>query len=291
LPATEENANNDRLLRNKDYRVMAENDDGVPPILAQKYYAQPSTFRPESLLREARRQKQIVDSRIPDICILDPDGDIVRSLVARGEARLESTWASYHTKLYRFNRDEIDFGIVGCAVGASYAVLIAEEMFASGCKLLISVTSSGQIVPVRPPPYFITIERALRDEGTSYHYMAASDYAHADAGLISALGGAFEEFPVPVVTGATWTTDAPFRETQPAIDAMRKRNLMAVEMEAAALYAFAQVRRKPVVCFAHVTNQMGRIEGDFEKGEEGGSHDALKLIAIAADRLQSRPPP
>jgi hypothetical protein len=55
-------------------------------------------------------------------------------------------------------------------------------------------------VPIRPPPYFIIIERALRDEGTSYHYMAASDYSHADAGLISALDGAFGAFPVPVLT-------------------------------------------------------------------------------------------
>src|SRR5260370_21837051 len=93
---------------------------------------------------------------------------------------------------------------------------------------------------------------------------------------------------MPVLTGATWTTDAPFRETQPAIDAMVKRNLMAVEMEAAALYAFAQVRQKPVLCFAHVTNQMGRVDGDFEKGEADGSHQALQLIAIAADRLRSR---
>ena len=99
--------------------VMAVNDGGVPPILAQKHYTQPSAFTPENLLREARRQKQIVGSRIPDICVLDPDGDIVRSLLARGEARLESGWA-----------------------------WIAEEMFASGCKLLISVTSSGQIVPI-----------------------------------------------------------------------------------------------------------------------------------------------
>ena len=96
------------------------------------------------------------------------------------------------------------------------------------------------------------------------------------------------KLPVPVLTGATWTTDAPFRETEPAIDAMREKNLMAVEMEAAALYAFAQVRQKPVLCFAHVTNQMGRIDGDFEKGEADGSKDALDLIAIAADRLRSR---
>jgi uridine phosphorylase len=290
LPAVEEGATNDRQRHNEVCLVMAVNDGGVPPILAQKYYTQPSAFTPENLLREARRQKRITDSGIPDICVLDPDGDIVRSLLARGEARLESGWACYHTQLYSFNRGGIEFGIIGCAVGASYAVLIAEEMFASGCKLLISVTSSGQIVPVRPPPYFIIIERALRDEGTSYHYMEASDYSHADAGLISALDGAFRGVPVPVLTGATWTTDAPFRETQPAIDAMVKRNLMAVEMEAAALYAFAQVRQKPVLCFAHVTNQMGRVDGDFEKGEADGSHDALQLIAIVADRLRSRLP-
>jgi uridine phosphorylase len=63
---------------------------------------------------------------------------------------------------------------------------------------------------------------------------------------------------------------------------------MAVEMEAAALYAFAHVRQKPVLCFAHVTNQMGRVDGDFEKGEADGSRDALQLITIAADRLRSR---
>jgi len=269
---------------------MAINDGGVPPILAQKYYAQPSAFTPENLLREARRQKRITNTSTPAVCVLDPDGDIVRSLLARDEARLEPGWACYHTQLYTFSRGGIDFGIVGCAVGASFAVLIAEEMFASGCKLLISVTSSGQIVPVRPPPYFIVIDRALRDEGTSYHYIAPSDYSHADAGLISALDGAFGGFSVPVLRGATWTTDAPFRETQPAIDAMRERNLLAVEMEAAALYAFAQIREKPVLCFAHVTNQMGRVDGDFEKGQADGSHDALQLIAIAADRLQSRLP-
>jgi uridine phosphorylase len=288
LPAGEENATNDLPRRNEVYLVMAVNDGGVPPILAQKHYTQPSAFTTENLLREARRQKRITESRIPEICVLDPDGDIVRGLLASGEARLESDWACYHTQLYTFSRGGIEFGIVGCAVGASYAVLIAEEMFASGCKLLISVTSSGQIVPIRQPPYFIVIERALRDEGTSYHYMAASDYSHADAGLIAALDGAFRGFPVPVLTGATWTTDAPFRETQSAIDAMVERNLLAVEMEASALYAFAQVRKKPVLCFAHVSNQMGRVDGDFEKGEADGSRDALALIAIAADRLRSR---
>ena len=49
-------------------------------------------------------------------------------------------------------------------------------------------------------------------------------------------------------------------------------------MEAAALYAFAEARNKDVICFAHVTNQMARTEGDFEKGEHNGSTDALQVL-------------
>jgi purine-nucleoside phosphorylase len=63
---------------------------------------------------------------------------------------------------------------------------------------------------------------------------------------------------------------------------MKAKGLLAVEMEAAALYAFAFARNKPVICFAHVTNQMARIEGDFEKGEADGAIDALRVIAEAA---------
>ena len=65
--------------------------------------------------------------------------------------------------------------------------------------------------------------------------------------------------------GATWTTDAPFRETPSAIAHCRDLGLMGVEMEAAALYAFAEAKRNAVVCLAHVTNRMARSGVDFEK--------------------------
>ncbi len=63
---------------------------------------------------------------------------------------------------------------------------------------------------------------------------------------------------------------------------MRDKRLLAVEMEAAALYAFAEARGKPVLSFAHVTNRMGRVEGDFEKGEANGTRDAVAVIVAAA---------
>lgn len=256
--------------------------DFIPPLLRHKAYHALSEFEPENLLREARRQKNVPEGAIPQICILDPDGDMVRHLVAMGQATRHPCWACYHTDLYRFEYEGLEFGIIGCAVGASFAVLVAEEMFASGCNLLISMTSSGRITPKGEPPYFVLIERALRDEGASYHYLPPSDYAAINPVWLDLLEGAFDALPVPVYRGATWTTDAPFRETALAIEQARAAGILAVEMEAAALYAFAQARQKPVVCFAHVTNQMGNIEGDFEKGEANGSRDALQVIASTA---------
>ncbi|MBC8394491.1 MAG: hypothetical protein H8E17_18230 [Deltaproteobacteria bacterium] len=158
-----------------------------------------------------------------------------------------------------------------------------ESQTTSFCELLISVTSAGQIVRIDDQPYFVLIEKALRDEGTSYHYLPPTDFSHIAPELLPVLGDAFTDAPVALHGGATWTTDAPFRETEAAIAYCRDLGIMAVEMEAAALYAFAEAREKAVVCFAHVTNQMARPEGDFEKGVDGGSRDALQVVALAAN--------
>jgi uridine phosphorylase len=262
----------------------------TPPILSHKYYSSSSAFTPESLLREARRQKGLPTAALPEICVLDPDGDIVRYLCAAGRADRHPGWACYHTDLYIFHHDGHEYGIVSCAVGAGFAVLIAEELFASGCRFLVSMTSAGQILPVQAPPYFIVIDRALRDEGTSYHYLPPSDYSEADAQLTKLAREALTGAGMPVQVGATWTTDAPFRETQEGIDAALHAGILAVEMEAAALYAFAKARGRPVLCFAHVTNQMGRIERDFEKGAVDGAQDSLRVISLAAGRWRADRP-
>lgn len=253
-----------------------------PPILRDKAYAEPSVFQPANLLREARRQKRLQGTDIPEICLLDPDGDILGVLRRYGRARLSPAWACYHTELYEFELGTERYGIIGCAVGASFAVLLAEQMFVSGCRFLISMTSAGQIVPQGAPPYFVVIDRALRDEGTSYHYLPPSEFAGADQSLVAAAMAALADAGQRVYQGAAWTTDAPFRETAIAIERCRARNILAVEMEAAALYAFARAREKPVLCLAHVTNQMAVADGDFEKGEAEGATASLAVIEAVA---------
>src|SRR5207253_8952470 len=167
------------------------------------HYAEPSVFTAENLLREARRQKGVARANIPRICVLDPDGDIVRWLVGAHRAERDPQWACYHTDLHTFTYEDMRLGIVGCAVGASFAVLVAEELFVSGCKLLISITSAGQIVPIAQPPYFVLIERALRDEGTSYHYLPPAPYSAVNPALLTCLKGVFDSAAVHVLRGAT----------------------------------------------------------------------------------------
>ena len=257
------------------------NSDSIP-LLEHKSYDSRSVFTPENLLREARRQKGLEQGAVPAICVLDPDGDLVDFLHETNRAYRHATWACYHTVLDTFEYDGIEFGIVGRVVGASFAVLVAEELFASGCQLLISITSAGQITPLGQPPYVVLIEHALRDEGTSYHYLPPSPYSSLDQRLKDALATSWHSTKVPLYIGASWTTDAPFRETETMIAWCQQQGILTVEMEAAALYALAQAKNYQIICFAHVTNQMGQTEGDFEKGEASGSQTALQILSQTA---------
>ena len=268
----------------------------MPPAPARDFLA-PSVFQPGHLLREARRQKNLPDQDVPAVCVLDPDGDLVRHLRRTSQARPSPGWACYHTDLVEFTlADGTVAGVVGCAVGAPFAVLVAEQLFASGCRFLVSITSAGRIADLGAPPYLVLIDRALRDEGTSNHYVPPGPVMDApDPALLGRVEAALQgAFPPPGGTalhrGATWTTDAPFRETEAAIAYARACGALAVEMEAAALYALAAARDLAIVCIAHVTNTMGQDEGDdFEKGEAGGSLTALRVIGAAAEAFRQGP--
>jgi uridine phosphorylase len=252
------------------------------PLVARGDHGEPSLFRPENLLVTARRQKSLKAGRVPEICILDPDGDLVRFLRRSRRARRSQCWACFHTELWEFELNGLALGIVGFAVGAPFAVMVAEQLFASGCAFLLSLGSAGQVQEIQPPPYYVLIARALRDEGTSYHYLPPAPYAIADASLVDLGLRATSACRQPVLVGDSWTTDAPYRETEQAVDTAQRQGLLAVEMEAAGLYAFATARRRSVLCLAQVTNCLGRRDSDFDKGEADGVQESLLLVSSIA---------
>ena len=229
-------------------------------------------------MREARRQKKIPDGNVPEVCILDPDGDIVKYLLKSKQAKLNPFWACYHTALYDFNFNNQKIGIIGNAVGAPFAVIVAEQLFVSGCKLLISMTSAGIMNKTKNNSRFILIESSIRGEGTSYHYLPPDQITDIQTDLLNSLSPLIQKPELMLETGISWTTDAPYRETEKAIERAKKKGAVAVEMESAALYAYAISKEKNIVCFAHLTNSMAQNEIDFEKGIENGSIDSLNII-------------
>jgi hypothetical protein len=103
------------------------------PIVSSKDYAAPSVFRPEALLREARRQKGLPPAAVPKICVLDPDGDVVRHLKRTGAGRVHAGWACYHTELLAFDLEGLgEIGIIGCAVGAPFADRLLDPIIRIG---------------------------------------------------------------------------------------------------------------------------------------------------------------
>ena len=249
-------------------------------ILFNKFYDEPSVFLPENLLREARRQKNKKECEVPAVCLLDPDGDLAEYLLRKEYSAKNECWACYHSSLYTFHSGDFEIGIIPCVVGASYAVLVAEQLFVSGCKLLISVTSAGIIKKPNNSKRFALITSAIRDEGTSYHYLPPDKPSELNKDIKGLLNLFQQKDECPFFDATSWTTDAPYRETPTAIENMSKLNVTCVEMEAAALYALSQAKGYNVICFAHLTNSMAQKEGDFEKGNEFGSIDTLNLISF-----------
>jgi uridine phosphorylase len=263
---------------------MAETENMAHPTnspLLEHDHVDPPVFLPKSLLEGARRQKRLAPSTLPAGCLLDMDGELVERLAATGRAILDSNWPCFHTRLYRWAVGGAEYGVVGGTVGAPFSVLVAEELFASGCEALVSISSAGLVAPDIVPPFFVLIERALRDEGTSHHYLPSERWAEADLRLIEGVSRSIPVAAGRVLRGASWTTDAPFRETEALIASRAAEGIVCVEMEAAALLTMARALRKSVVCFAHVTNTMATRPEDFEKGGHDGLDEALDVCASA----------
>jgi uridine phosphorylase len=257
--------------------------DGFRSPLLDHDPAESPIFLPGNLLEAARVKKGLPKTAVPSGCLLDFDGELIEHLVAMGRAVAVPAWPCFHTRLFRWKTEGAEYGVIGGTIGAPYAVLVAEELFASGCEALVSISSAGLIAPDLSPPFFLLIEKALRDEGTSHHYLSAGRFSIASPSLMEVVARQMEKTGVPVHKGTSWTTDAPFRETETLIAARRKEGVVSVEMEAAALLALGAAIGKPVVCLAHVTNAMATRGDDFEKGGDAGLEETLTICALALE--------
>jgi hypothetical protein len=132
----------------------------------------PSVFTPEAVVAAVRAGRPRVDAPVPAVCVLDFDGDLTDALLAQQVASPCPAWACFHTTLYRVTVDGRVCGLIPRTIGGPYAVLVSEQLAVSGARVVLGLTSAGGIAEDLPVPSVVVAEAALRDEGTSFHYLA-----------------------------------------------------------------------------------------------------------------------
>ncbi len=229
-----------------------------------------------------RTLRDVTEGTIPPVCILDFDGDLTDQLVARGEVQRCHAWPCFHTCMWMWSVDSRPCGIISRTIGGPYAVLIAEQLSVCGTQVIIGLTSAGKVAPGLPVPSVVVADGAIRDEGTSYHYLPASRVVAAPARLAEALEREVDGIGLPVRKGLVWTTDAPYRETAADMARHAGAGVLAVEMQAASLFAFAARRGVATGVVAHVTNAPSSTERPFESGTTNVDRRLLDAACRAA---------
>jgi uridine phosphorylase len=247
----------------------------------------PTTFSPEALVDAVRAERHIREGRVPEVCVLEFDGDLTDWLVSTGEAKPCEPWACFHTRMFSIEVDGVACGVVPRTIGGPYAVLIAEQMAVSGARVVLGLTSAGRVARKMPVPGLVAATSAVRDEGTSYHYVGPAAVVNAPEEVASLLEAELRTGPLPVVSGRVWTTDAPYRETREQLDGHAKAGVLAVEMQAASLFAFSAASRFPVGVVAFVTNGVGLGGEAFDKGTREMESEILRRICRAGERFVS----
>lgn len=190
---------------------------------------------------------QVRPRDVPEACVVTFFGDTVQRLLDDGGRVLaRNRWADGDHPLIEIVHEGQRLAVLYSGVGAPLAAGLLEETIAMGCRAFVVCGGAGALHEDLTVGHLVVVRSALRDEGTSHHYRPADRWIDLDAGATRVLEQTLAEDGVPFVTGRTWTTDAPYRETPAKIAARRSEGCVTVEMEAAALAAVAQFRDVPL---------------------------------------------
>jgi uridine phosphorylase len=246
---------------------------------------EPSAFTPEGLVTAVRDSRNLAPASVPPLCVLDFDGDLTDWLIRQKLVEPFAPWACFHTTMYLLESEGVSCGIVARTIGGPYSVLIAEQLHVSGAGLILGLTSAGRVSPLLPLPSYVIPTSAVRDEGTSFHYLSPADRVFAPTPLNHLLEEEISPLGIKVAQGCVWTTDAPYRETKSQLNRYAADGVLAVDMQTASLFAFASARNARVGVVAHVTNAVDHPDEQFDKGTDEDGFALLKAMLRAGRRF------
>lgn len=182
---------------------------------------------------------------VPEHCVITFFKEVIEKIIAEHHAQkvVETAWEDGAHPLYAIRYQGQDLAFFHPGIGAPLAAGLLEEVIAYGCRKFIVCGGCGVLVPELAVGHLVVVSSAVRDEGTSYHYLPPAREVHGHPAAMAALEKTLKRYGLPYLIGKTWTTDAPYRETPAKIEARRQEGCIVVEMEAAGLMAVAQFRK------------------------------------------------
>lgn len=203
---------------------------------------------------------------IPETCVFCFFNEVIDSVCGDGKAEVIGYLAgeSGRRPVYALEVETSDGGkqritVTHSGVGGPMASASLDEMIAYGCRKFIACGGAGVLNREIAVGHIVVPDRALRDEGASYHYLPPSREVTADPDGVAAIEATMQAHNIPYVVGKTWTTDGVYRETPDKIKRRREEGCITVEMEAATFFAVAHFRG---VEFAQILYGGDDVSGD-----------------------------
>jgi uridine phosphorylase len=229
--------------------------------------------------------EQIGPSNVPEHCVLCFFGEVVDGLVESGGAREVACMKSEMGRhpIYAVEVEKREVAVFQPGICAAFAAAMLEEAIAHGCRKFIACGAAGVLDGSIDVGHIIIPEMAVRDEGTSYHYIEPSREVAAHPDAVAAIRRVLERRGRPYTTGKTWTTDAFYRETPEKVALRRSEGCITVEMEAAAFFAVAQFRGVPFAQMLYGGDDVSGAEWDHRAWyKRKTTRDALFRLAAEA---------
>lgn len=194
----------------------------------------------EAIIEPTRAVKP---AEVPERCVLCFFHDVVEKLASEAGAPVTTlrTEMGLHP-VFAIDYGGARLGVLHPGVGAPLAAAMLEEAIALGFRKFVACGSAGVLDQEITPGHVLLPFAAVRDEGTSYHYLPPAREVRADPAVVRVLQDVVEQSQRPYLLCRTWTTDAIYRETRDRVKRRQGEGCLAVEMEAAALFAVAQFR-------------------------------------------------
>jgi uridine phosphorylase len=230
-------------------------------------------------------QRSEVD--MPERAVLCFFGDVVERVAREEGARQVVELVSEHGRhpVWELEQEGERIAFLQPGVGAPLAAAFFEEVLDYGVRAAVACGGAGVLVPDLAVGHPVVVSAALRDEGTSYHYLPPSRFVEADPGAVACLERVLVGAGVPFVTGRTWTTDAIYRETPARVASRQAEGCITVEMEAATLLAVARWRGARFGQLLYAADALHGEEWDHRDWTGAGdARERLFRLALAAAR-------